>query len=272
MRALFATATIAAFIAGSSSATAQSLNSAIADFNTAALSGCYTGDDLGALLNLSNPLSLLGSIGYTETLADGTTRLRRQPMNLPSIVTEAASPDLTTCNLTLEATDSGSLNILGIAVQAERSNVFRIQARLITRQSLSTIVEDGQNIPVWESASYGNRFLSIINSRPSGSNFFLVDNMSVYLVTVERYRRSGFSGLGIFASFGGSASYKRDESFTGTRILVTGDTVSLSPHMFQQAASPITPPLVALPLEGGDSILSATALQQLERTLQSGQR
>ncbi|MGV8928513.1 MAG: hypothetical protein ACOH1E_02075 [Brevundimonas sp.] len=233
------------FTAGS--AAAQNLNSSIADFNTEALRGCYTGEDLGSLLNMSNPLSLIGSVGFTQTLSNGTTRLRRMGMALPYVVTEAAAPDQTTCSLVLEVAQSGAFNILGVSVQGERSNVFKIQARLITRQALSTVVQNGQNVALWEASEYATRFRSLIQGQTQGSDFFLVDNISVYLVTVERYRKAGWTAnfLGLTANFGGNASYRREETFTGARILVTADTQPLSLGMFPSGVTASAPPIVA---------------------------
>lgn len=270
MKHFLAVAGTLALLTGSGQAKAQSLNPNVADFNTQTLANCYTGTDLGALLNMSNPLTLIGSVGYTQTLPSGRTRLQRQPMALPSIVQEAGSPDQTTCSLQLEATTGGSLQILGITAQAERSDVFKIEARLITRQLLSTVVQDEMNVPVWEADQYRTRFRNILE-RAGGSNYFLVDNINVYLVTVERYRRSNFSGVGIFAAFGGNVSYKRDENFKGARILVTGDTVPLRPEMFPSRTSVINANLPETVAELATAVdvgaLSPTQTQRLGATL-----
>jgi len=212
MKRIFA-AFIAVFLAVS--ANAQSPNLVINDFNSEALSNCVTGEDLGLKLGMANPLTLIGSLIFTSKLANGRTALNRQPMALPSVVTEAGSPDQTTCNVTLRATVDGSLSILGINAAAKRDELYSISARLLTRQTLATVVESGLNVPVFSSDLYAPRFLSAIQRRPGSDNFFLVDNINVYLIEVVRYRRVGSNLSGIIAVFSGSGNYQKDESFRG---------------------------------------------------------
>jgi len=132
----------------------------------------------------------------------------------------------------MRATTSGNINILGINAAATKDELYSIQARLITRQSLATVVENESSIPVLESEAFRPRFRKLIQGRPTATDFFLIDGISVYFITVERYRKADFSLGGMFASFGGGASYKKDENFNGARILVTGDTVPIVIEMF----------------------------------------
>ena len=192
-----------------------------------------TGEDLGIKLGMANPLTLIGSLVFTSKLTNGRTTLYRQPMALPSVVSDAGAPDQTTCNVTLRATLDGSLNILGISAAAKRDELYSITARLLTRQTLATVVENGLNVPVFASDLYAPRFLNAIQRRPTSENFFLVDNINVYLIEVERYRRSGGAMSGLIAVFSGAGAYQKDESFRGARLLVTGDTIPLDISMFR---------------------------------------
>lgn len=246
---------------------AVSPNSEIADFKVDSLNNCYTGEDLGKALNMSNPLSLIGSVAFTTPAPGNTVKLNRQPMALPTVISEAAAPDQTTCSLNLRATADGSLNILGISVGASKDEVYSIQARLITRQALATVVENGQNMPILESAAYRSRFRFLLQSKPTATGFFLVDQISVYLIEVERYRKINANLSGVVAFFGGGGSYKRDENFKGARILVTGDKVPLTIDMFPASPAPAVPPTLAP--SDVTSTLSAPLSQGLAQSLQS---
>ena len=226
-------------------ANAASPNLVINEFNSEALSNCVTGEDLGLKLGMANPLTLIGSLIFTSMPINGRRTLYRQPMALPSDVAEAGSPSQTTCNITLRATVDGSLTILGISAAAKRDELYSITARLLTRQTLATVVEDGLNVPVFASDLYAPRFRKAIQSRPNSENFFLVDNINVYLIEVVRYRRAGSTLSGLVAVFSGAGNYQKDESFSGVRLLVTGDTIPLDISMFRTQRA--VPSAAALP-------------------------
>lgn len=250
------------------SSNAASPNLSVNDFNTELLSNCVDGEDLGKRLNLANPLTVIGSLIFTEKKADGKIALRRQPMALPTIVSEAGSPDQTTCSITVRATADGALSILGVSADAKRDELYAITARLLTRQTLSTVAEKGSILTLIESEQYKPRFYSAISSRPSAEDFFLVDNINVYLVEVERYKRSSGGVGGVIAYFGLAGAYKKDESFRGNRLLVTGDMIPLEIGLFTDKSSNKA---IALSLPPTDqlSTLSAKAASKLSESLEA---
>ena len=227
------------------SANAASPNLAINDFDSETLTNCVAGEDLGIKLGMSNPLTLIGNLVFTSKGQNGKTTLNRQPMALPTVVADAGSPDQTTCSITMRATLNGSLNILGVSAAAKKDELYSINARLLTRQTLATVVENGLNVPVFTSDLYAPRFLNAIQRRPNSENFFLVDNINVYLIEVERYRKVGKSMSGLIAVFSGAGNYQKDESFKGVRFLVTGDTIPLDISMFR--TQPAVPSVATLP-------------------------
>lgn len=254
-------------------AQAQSLNPRVADFNADMLKSCYAGENLGELLRMSNPLSLVGNVAFMDTSWQGRRTLQRHPIALPVSVTEAASPDQTTCEYKLEATATGALSILGLSVEAARGDVFRIQVRLVSRQALSQVAEDGQMRHVIEAEAYRDRFSRVLASHPRAERFFLVDDIAIYLLTTERYRRTSNAGDAMFSFLGGNVRYARDESFTGAKILVTGSLIPLTTSMFQVASAPA--PLPADEIAAVTAIVETVAeptLVNLDRALASAGR
>jgi hypothetical protein len=249
------------------SANAASPNLIVNDFNSDSLSNCVDGNDLGKKLGVANPLTLIGSVGFTTKNADGSIKLNRQPMALPTVISEAGSPDQTTCSITMRAIADGSLNILGIGAMAKKDELYSITGRLLTRQSLATVVENQQNMPIIESSMYKSRFRNVIAGRPAAKDWFLVDNINVYLIEVDRYRKVEGGITGVVAMFSGAGAYKKDETFKGARLLVTGDTIPLDLTMFTGS----TDTVIVAPLPASDvlSTLSTTAASNLSAALKA---
>lgn len=269
-RMMKCTAGVALAFAMSTGVHAQTLNPAVADFNADMLKSCYAGENLGELLRMSNPLSLVGNVAFMDTSWQGRRTLQRHPIALPVSVTEAASPDQTTCEYKLEATTTGALNILGLSAEATRGDVFRIEVRLVSRQALSQVAEEGQMRHVIEAEGYRSRFNRVLASHPRAERFFLVDDIAIYLLTTERYRRTSSAGGAMFSFLGGNVRYARDESFKGAKILVTGSLIPLTPAMFQITGTP-----APLPIEDVASAVVETAaeatLADLDRAMGAAQ-
>lgn len=250
-RLLTLVAALAATIAAP--AYAQNLNDNIADYRADLFQNCYAGRDIGALTRVSNPLQLLGAIAYIGPVMgpDGTTTQgwTRETLALPILAAEAIDPDNTTCTYEFEATSDGNVSVLGFTFGAERANLYRVNVRLIARQYLATVAEDGQQVKPWRSAIHKNQILAVLGGADSTvENFFLFDNISIYLLEVERFRKAGFGVGGTLSLFSGGANYKRVESFKGTRLIVTGDPVVLkrSTYVATTPAIAASPPATTM--------------------------
>jgi hypothetical protein len=242
----------AALIAATSAtaAQAQSLNNNVPDFQSSMFQNCTTGTNIGDVTKVSNPMLLLGSLLYFGTQTDLTgatsTGLIREPLALPIISSDATSPDQVTCNFAFEATGSTSLSIPGLSISAERGDVYKGSVRLVLRQNIATVPESGYNVQAWKSAKYREMFRSAIAFTPSTiSEFKLVDNISVYIITAERYKRDNAGIAGAIGILGTSLKYKRDESFAGTKVIVTGDVVTLLRNNYTSPNPPTPPPTVS---------------------------
>lgn len=255
-----------------STAQAQALNPAVADFNADMLRNCYAGENLGELLRMSNPLSLVGNVAFMDTSWQGRRTLQRHPIALPVSVTEAASPDQTTCEYKVEATTTGGLNLLGLTVEATRGDVFKIEVRLVSRQALSQVAQDGQMLHVIEADAYRDRFRRVLASHPRAERFFLVDDIAIYLLTAERYRRASTAGSAVFSFLGGNVRYAKDESFRGAKILVTGSLIPLSAPMFQQASAPTEAVVVDTAEAVAVETTAEPSLAALSQALEEGAR
>lgn len=249
------------------SAAAQD-NPAIDNFNTAQFNGCYSGRDIGALTRVSNPLLLLGSLTYVGTvLGDNgqtTQGWVREPLSLPIITAETTSPDQATCTVKFETVSGGSINFLGLSVNASSGDVYEATVRLISRQTIAPVAEGDLSVTAWRSTRYRDQLRSIISSvSPTINDFYLFDNISIYIVDVKRYRRRGanpFLGFGFFSS---GINYDRVDDFKGTKLIVTGDTVSLTRLSFGIPQVQVTTAQLTMPTQvPADSIV---------QTLTSGQ-
>lgn len=244
-------------------------NPAVTDFGATSFDECIAGRDIGKLTGVSNPMLLLGSIAYVGKIikSDGTMGAGwvRQPLSLPVITSEDVSPDVATCSKRFEAAKNGSIGVLGLAINAESTDVYSVTVRLITRQKLAPIPKGAILMQSWLSDTYRPNFQAVVNSTPKEvQDFFIFDNISVYLLEVQKFKRVAGGLAGAFGLVTGSASYKREEDFRGVRMIVTGDTVSLNRANYAPDPAPIiAPPVVA----GATQVLRTLAPGEATDTL-----
>lgn len=243
-------------------------NPAIDNFNTAEFSSCYNGRDIGALTRVSNPLLLLGSLTYVGTvLGDNgqtTQGWVREPLSLPIITAETISPDQATCTVKFETVAGGSINFLGLSVNATAGDVYEATVRLISRQTIAPVAEGNVSVTAWRSTRYRDQLRSVISSvSPAVNDFYLFDNISIYIVDVKRYRRRQSGGILGFGFFSSGINYDRVDDFKGTKLIVTGDTVSLTRLSFGIPQVPVTTAQLTVP--------SQVPADSIVQTLTSGQ-
>lgn len=212
-------------------------NPSIDNFNAARFTGCYSGRDIGALTRVSNPLLLLGSLTYVGPVMgdNGQTSQGwvREPLSLPIVTAETTSPDQATCTVKFETVAGGSISFLGLSVNASAGDVYEATVRLISRQTIAPVAEGAVSVSAWRSTRYRDQFRSIVSSvSPTIRDFYLFDNISIYIVDVKRYRRRNGGGILNFGLFSGGVNYDRVDDFNGTKLIVTGDTVSLTRQSF----------------------------------------
>ncbi|MES3097270.1 hypothetical protein [Sphingomonas aerolata] len=259
-----------ALVAASFSVQARAQNNPkVEDFNATSFDECITGRDIGKLTGVSNPMLLLGSITYVGKVikSDGTIGAGwvRQPLSLPVITSEDVSPDVATCSKKFEAAKTGSIGVLGLTLNADSTDVYSVTVRLITRQKLAMIPRGAISMQAWLSDTYRPNFQAVVNSTPKEvEDFFIFDNISVYLLEVQKFKRVNGGLTGAFGIFTGGISYKREEDFRGVRIIVTGDTVNL--HRSNYAPDPV--PVVAPPVvAGATQVLRTLAPAEATATL-----
>ena len=211
---------------------AQQLNSSVADYAPSMFSNCYAGNDLAVATGINNPLLLMGSLTYfAETIQPNGSVAKgwvREPLALPIFVPDNTNPDQTTCAVKFEAATTGSLSVMGLSLSASRGEVYSVTVRLISRQEIATVVEGQTQVPAYRAAAYHGAIASIMSSIPAGvDQFFVANNISIYLVQIERYKRGNGSGSFNFGVFTAGGNYSRDESFSGTKIIVTGNMTPL---------------------------------------------
>ncbi|MBV2149157.1 hypothetical protein KRZ98_12790 [Sphingobium sp. AS12] len=233
---------------------------AISAFSKDLFTGCVQGRDIGSLTKSSNPILLLGSVVYTGKVLndDGTigSGLVRVPLPLPLITSDAGSPDISTCEHNFQTSADGSISFLGFSLNAAKSDIYKVSVKLVTRQRLAPIAQSGANVQPWFADLYQNQFKQILQSADAAvTDFFLFDNISIYLLQVERYKKANGGLAGAFGAVVGGGSYSRDESFKGTKLIVTGDPVPLTRTMFKANA-----PLAGTQLPiSGPNVMNLTA-------------
>lgn len=259
----------------SSSAQAQN-NPAINDFNATSFDDCVMGRDIGKLTGVSNPMLLLGSLAYIGkvmkydgSLGDGWVR---QTMSLPIVTAESVTPDVTTCTKRFETTADGSINVLGLSIGANRADVYNVTVRLIARQSVSPVPVGTTLVPPWYSERYRPAFETVMKSAPNTVvDFFVFDNISIYLLEVQKFQRinSGLSGaIGLIT---GGGTYKKLEDFKGVKLIVTGDAVHLNKTSYS-AAVPVQaaiPAVVAQPAQAVQVLSPAEATNVRSRVVEA---
>ncbi len=239
-------------------------------FSQDLFAGCVAGQDIGALTEVSNPLLLLGSIVYSGKVLSTTgvkDGLVRQSLPLPIISTDAGSPDVSTCEHNFSVNADANLSFLGFALGANKNDVYKVRVRLVARQKVAPVVQGGSSVQPWYSTLWRAQFKQVIDSAATGVNdFFIFDNISIYLMDVEKYKKVGGGLSGAFGLVTGGTSYARDDSFKGTKLIVTGDTVHLTRTMFGPAPT-IT---VSIPSETqAIRTLSAPDASALQASLRS---
>ena len=239
-------------------------------FSSNLFAGCVAGRDIGVLTDVSNPLLLLGSIVYPGkilTPAGIKDGLVRQSLPLPIVSTDAGSPDVSTCEHNFAVNTDANLSFLGFALTASKNDIYKVRVRLVARQKVAPVVQDGSTVQPWFSALWKLQFKQVIDSAdPTVNDFFIFDNISIYLMDVEKYKKVGGGLLGAFGLVTAGGNYKRDESFKGTKLIVTGDTVYLTRSLFGAA------PIIAASLpDQAQAIrtLSATEASSLQTTLRT---
>lgn len=214
----------------------------IKEYSENLFQGCVSGDDIGVLTGVSNPLLLLGSMVYSGnvlTPQGPKPGLVRQPLALPLITSDAASPDISTCEHNFSVKNDGNLTFLGFSLSASKSDIYKVRVRLVSRQKVAPVAQNGALVQPWFSDTWKPMFKQVVDSADSNvSNFYIFDNISIYLLDVEKYKKVNGGLAGVFGINLGGANYAKDDSFKGTKLIVTGDTVPLSRNMF----GPITFP------------------------------
>lgn len=222
-------------------------NSTIADYKADMFKDCIGGTDIGELAKLSDPIRLIGSLVYSGRIMLLGGKIGRgwakAPIAFPVTSNESTSPETPTCSYTFETIADGSVNILGFSVAAGRTDVYKMSVRLLMKQSLATIAEGDMQVFPWQSVRYRDQLSATIGSVDQDvKDFFLFNDASVYVLQVDRYQKVAASSTGILGFFTASARYKRDETFTGTRIIVTGSPVLLARAAYTKAL-PVPLPL-----------------------------
>jgi hypothetical protein len=209
-------------------------------FTSSLFSGCVSGNDIGQLVDSSNPISLLGSLVYTGDVLtpSGIKRgLVRQPLALPIITTDSVSPDVTTCEHNFSVGADSNLSFLGFALSAKKSDIYKVKVRLVARQKVSPVAQNGSSVQPWLSETWKPIFSAAVEPTDA-TKFWIFDNISIYLLDVERYKKAGGGLSGVFGLVTGGANYERDDSFKGTKLIVTGDSVPLTRAMFTDKPVP----------------------------------
>lgn len=212
-------------------------NPNVTDFSATSFDDCISGADIQKLTGVNNPMRLLGALTYIGPImkSDGTigTGWVRQPMALPLVNSDSTSPDVATCSKRFETTADGGINVLGISVSASKNEVYSVRVRLIARQSVAPVPVGNTLVQPWYSDRYKGAFQATVAATPTGVNdFFVFDDIAIYLLEVERYRKEAVGIAGVVQFISGSANYKRDEEFKGARVIVTGTAVPLSRSAF----------------------------------------
>lgn len=247
--------TILASAVALAAASAASAEVKIDPFKEDLFKGCVQGDDIGAMTKVSNPILLLGSVVHTGKVLNGQGQivdgLVRKPLALPLITTDSASPDVSTCEHNFKVSADGNISFLGFGLNASKSDIYKVKVRLVARQKLAPVPEQGAQVQPWLSTVYKPQFTSVVSGTPAAvKDFFIFDNISIYLLDVEKYRKVGGGLTGVFGVVTGGANYAKDEDFKGTKIIVTGDTVPLTREMYATTA-----PVVIAQLPRSDQAL-----------------
>ncbi len=273
MSKIAATLALATTLSFGSNAVAQSDNAAIDNFDPTRFSSCYQGEDLGRMTKVSNPLLLVGSIAYLgpvmTTTGVAATGWLREPLALPVVTADSTSPDVATCSVKFEVTASGNLSFLGFSTNATRGDVYEAKVRLISRQSIAFVPENGSSVTAWHSARYREQFRTVVSAIPSTTDtFYLFDNISIYLLEVTRYQRRSTGGIAAFGLFSGGINYDRVDNFSGTKIIVTGDPVGLYRANYASTSTPqLTTPAVPVTNNRVINVLRAGDVAGLQSAL-----
>jgi hypothetical protein len=222
-------------------------NPAIQDYRTDLFGNCIGGTDIGELTKISDPIRLIGSIVYSGPIMLSGGEIGRgwakAPIAFPVTSSESTSPETTTCTYTFETTTNGSVNVLGFAIAAGRTDVYKISVRLLMKQSLAMAAENNTQVYSWQSVRYHDQISSTISSiDDTVKDFFLFNDVAIYLLQVDRYKKVSIGSSGVLGFFTAAASYKRDETFLGTKIIVTGSPVVLARSAYSKT---LIPPIAA---------------------------
>lgn len=217
-----------AFALTSTAALGQDFDDQIRDFRPDVFGNCLDRGEVEYLGEVSNPLSLLSSAVYeTAILGPGgkvEQGLATEPLYLPIEISDAVDPDNHLCQMVLQANADGAINIFGLEIGAKKEDVYSVKLSLVSRQNVAPVAEDNTLVAPWRSDTYRRQFQGIAAELDGDDVFFIVNDVSIYLLQVEKYTKT--SG-GIFGAIFGSGGYARDHSFKGNKIVIGGDVTSL---------------------------------------------
>ncbi len=213
-----------ALAATSASVEAQTIK----PYNAAMFGSCTQGPNLNKLGG-NNPTELLGSLVYNGKYmdADGVIKTGStfQPLALPIETVPSNGSETPTCEEDFRMLATGSISVLGVSANAQKDDVYRLRVRLIAQQALANVPEDGSNKPVWTSTKFKPNFQAAFAMTDADvKDALLFRSINIYLVQMERYSNSA---AGMLAGIFGGVKLSRDDSFKGTKVIVTGSSVSL---------------------------------------------
>lgn len=223
---------ISALICSANVAHADNLS--LDNYDSKALANCVDGKNLSAMMNISNPQLVAGSVIYMGKSPGGKQELQREVTNLPVISEDPTQAENTRCSVMMESTTEGNIDILGVLnAAASKDDVFKIEVRLISRQSVATVAENGSAVPAWRAEANAKRFAKILKTSSSLDEYWGINTISIYLVSVEQYKKVSRRASATYMFASGGVKYAKNESFKGSRIVVTGEWVPIKISQFE---------------------------------------
>lgn len=238
--AIFASVLLCPTVAG-----AQEGPGTIVPYSPSVFSNCLGAgvQDVTTEFKISDPAEIFGSLVYitSDVGMDGVAKSSwtRQPVAVPFVVTQASNVDTPACSHTIEATANGNLSILGFSINAEKSDVYKMDLRMLAKQTVEDVQDGTIKKKAWISSQYKPSFAAAFASiEPTITSARFFDSLTLYVLRIEKYKRSTGGLGGAIGWLAGGAAYKRDEGFRGTRLIATGTSTKLNRAFY---AGPIAP-------------------------------
>lgn len=177
---------------------------------------------------ITSPNSAIGNLLYWSRGLDGRPSIQHAAVFNDITVAQPDQAAEPRCRATVEVTADTQLSLLGVInTRVRQGEVYRIQYRAMSTQSLNRN-RDGTS--AWLGRAQRGRVRDVIDNTIDTAAIdeaYGVTEITVWMVTVEKYRNVSASGGVTMSLAAGGVSYQRDVSLQENYIVITGEVERL---------------------------------------------